>query len=264
MQPSTVNRTELGAQEWRDALFLWYALDPPDLSKYCDGCNAKFIICHTLDCKRGGLVTARHNELRDEVSDLAGKAFTLSHVRADPLIFAGCAVKRLKAKTAGASGSTDQDGAPPPEATEQKGDILIRDLWQNRTDSIHDMRVVNTDAKSHSTKPPEKCLQEAERGKKRMYLEACLQQRRHFSHFVASVDGLMGVEATATLKRLASRMATKWRQPYYKTCGYVKIRIAITLVGATHYCIRVSRVPTHRISVQRPQREDGTGMNFFI
>ena len=58
-------------------------------------------------------------------------------------------------------------------------------------------------------KDPEKCLQEAERGKKWMYLEACLQQRRHFSHFVASVDGLLGVEATSTLKRLANRLATK-------------------------------------------------------
>ena len=45
-----------------------------------------------------------------------------------------------------------------------------------------------------------------------MYLEACLQQRRHFSPFVALVDGLLGVKATATMKSLASRLATKWKQ----------------------------------------------------
>ena len=45
-----------------------------------------------------------------------------------------------------------------------------------------------------------------------MYLEACLQKRRHFSPFVTSVDRLLGVEATATLKMLASRLATKWKQ----------------------------------------------------
>ena len=60
---------------------------------------------------------------------LAGKAFTFSNVRNNPLIFAGCTVKRPKAKPAGTSGSTDQDGAPPPEAMEQNGDLLIRDLW---------------------------------------------------------------------------------------------------------------------------------------
>ena len=46
-----------------------------------------------------------------------------------------------------------------------------------------------------------------------MYLEACLQQRKHLSPFIASVDGLMGLEVTSTLKRLASRLATKWKQP---------------------------------------------------
>ena len=60
---------------------------------------------------------------------------------------------------------------------EQKGDLLIRELWNNNTDSVHGMRVVNIDAKSHSATTPEKCLQEAERVKKKMYLEACIQQR---------------------------------------------------------------------------------------
>ena len=96
-----------------------------------------------------------------------------------------------------------------------------------------------------------------------MYPGDCLQQRRHLSPFVASVDQLLGVEATAILKRIASRLATKWRQPYSKTCGYVKSRVAITLVRATHRCLRGSRVPEHRISVQRPQWEDGVGVNLF-
>ena len=96
-----------------------------------------------------------------------------------------------------------------------------------------------------------------------MYLEACLQQRQHFSPLAALVHGLLGVEATATLKNIASRLATKWRQPYSKTCGYVKSRVAITLVCATHRCLRGSRVPAHRISMQRSQWEDGAGLNLF-
>ena len=71
------------------------------------------------------------------------------------------------------------------------------------------MLVVNTDAKSHTAKTTEKCLQEAKRRKMRMYLEDCLQKRRHLSPFFASVNGLLGVEATATLKSLASRLTTK-------------------------------------------------------
>ena len=100
VQRSTVNGTELGAQEWRDALFLWYGLEPPDLPTHCDGCQAKLSISHTLDCKKGGLVMACHNELRDRIADLAGKAFTPSHVRDDPLIYSGCYLKRTNADPA--------------------------------------------------------------------------------------------------------------------------------------------------------------------
>ena len=62
------------------------------------------------------------------------------------------------------------------------------------------MRVVNTDALTHRTKDPVRFLHKAERGGKRIYLEACLQKRRYFSPFVALVDGLLGVEAVETLK----------------------------------------------------------------
>ena len=151
----------------------------------------------------------RHNKLWYRVADLVGTAFTPSHVRYNPLIFVGLDVKRPNDKPDGTIGSTEQDGAPPPEAIEQKGDLLIRELWNNVTNSVHDMHVVNTDAKTHMVKTPEKCLQEAERGEMWVYMEACLQQRRHFSPFVASVDGFLGVEVTVTLKRLASRLATK-------------------------------------------------------
>ena len=108
---------------------------------------------------------ARHNELRDRVADLAGKPFTPSHVRNDPLIYSSRAVKRTKATPAGAGGNTNHAVVQPPEVTEKKGNLFIRDLWQQGTDSVHDMRVVNTDTPTHRTKDPERCLHAAERGK---------------------------------------------------------------------------------------------------
>ena len=151
-----------GAQEFQHALFLRYVLYPPDLPKLCDGCNTAFSICHDLDCKKGVLVTARYNELRDRVTDLADKAFTQTHVSDDPFIFAGRAVQRTKVQPAR---STQPPPKKKPEAMEQKGNLLICDLWKNGTDSVHNMRVVNTEAKYNLTKTPEKCLQEIERVK---------------------------------------------------------------------------------------------------
>ena len=128
---STVNGTELGDQEWRDAFFLRYGLESPDLPSHCDGCNAKFTISNALDYKNDGLVMARHNELRYELADLPGTAFTPAHVHDDSLIYSVCAMSRTKAKPASSELTTPPDATTAaPEVMEEKGDLLIRDLCQ--------------------------------------------------------------------------------------------------------------------------------------
>ena len=95
---------------------------------------------------------------------------------------------------------------------ELKGGLLIRELWTQRTDSIHNMHVVNTDETSYQFKNPEKCLKTVEKEKKKKYLDAFLKYCRHFTPFVASVYGLLGFEAEATLKHIAIRLATKRKE----------------------------------------------------
>ena len=136
-----------GAQEWRDPLFLSYGIDPPKLPDNCDGCGAAFSICRSLKCKKVGLITARHNELRDGVADLASEAFTPTHARGDPKMFTGRAVRGEKDKA-------KVEGEPPKYEGNMKGDILIRDLKIQGTDSIPDMRIVNNDTISHGSPNP--------------------------------------------------------------------------------------------------------------
>ena len=87
--------------------------NPPAPPHYCDYCNTIYLFCHTLDCKRSGLVTALHNNLCYEVADMAGKDFNSSHVRDDPLNFTGCAVKRTKENPARTTGTTALEKSPP-------------------------------------------------------------------------------------------------------------------------------------------------------
>ena len=96
--PSTVNGPELGAQDWRESPILHYGIDQTNLPSHCDGCGAEFTICHDLDCKKDGLITTNHNELRNGVADLAGKAFNPAHVRGNPKICTGRAVRGREAK----------------------------------------------------------------------------------------------------------------------------------------------------------------------
>ena len=109
------------------------------------------------------------------------------------------------------------------------------------------MHVMNTGALSQQNKSPENCPLTEEKEKKREYLEACLQQHCHFSPFVISVHGLLVVEAGVTLKQISRTITTKWKHPYSRVCGYVKGRMAITLVRATHCYIQGSQVPTSKI-----------------
>ena len=134
-----------------------------------------------------------------------------------------------------------------------KGYLLIRDLWTQGTDIIHNVCVMNTDAVSNKSKTPEKCLETAEPEKSRKCLNACLNERRHFTSFVALVDVIFGVEAEAMLKRISSLLAQKWKGPYSRTYGYVKS------ILANHSCTVQpplhpgARFPASFISVPRPR-----------
>ena len=82
------------------------------------------------------------------------------------------------------------------------------------------MRVMNTDAPTHQRKDPEKCLHEAKRGKKKMYLEACLHKGCNFSPFVASVDGLLGVGgASVFMTRMLLTLSVPCRQKSRIRCS---------------------------------------------
>ena len=127
------------------------------------------------------------------------------------------------------------------------------------TDCIVDVRLCNTDAKSYQKRDPEKVLLSIEKIKKKKYSSSCLAQCRHFSPFILSVDGLLGHEADCFLKRIASRLSRKWRQPYSVTCNHVRLRVNIAAIRATHLCLRGSRIPPSRIS-KRPAWEDSAGL----
>jgi hypothetical protein len=90
ISPSTVNGTELKAQEFRDAPLVLYDKMPPlHRPTHCDGCYKPFDLCHVLECKKGGLVICRHNKIKDELVALAAKAFTPSAVCDEPRIQPG-------------------------------------------------------------------------------------------------------------------------------------------------------------------------------
>ena len=75
---------DLSAQEFRDGLALRYRKPLLSLPSVCDGCGAPFSVDHALDCRFGGVVTCRHNEVRDAFGDLASLVW--SPVVKEPIV----------------------------------------------------------------------------------------------------------------------------------------------------------------------------------
>jgi hypothetical protein len=257
--PSRVNGTELSALEFRDALHMRYGRTPGNLPCVCDGCKAKFTLQHALECKKGGLVTMRHDELNGEVKEWCCKALTPSAVRVEPLI-------QLDSSTSTGSKAptTPSDNPPASPDTDysdhdgKRGDLLVRGLFQRGMDCIIDVRVTDLDAKSYRNQDPAKVLANQEKQKKSKYLQECLQQRRAFVPFVVSTDGMLGYEANNLLRQVSRKLANKWRLPYSKVCSIVRTRVGIAIVRATHLCLRGSRQPASQIS-RKLLWEDGAG-----
>ena len=174
-------------------------------------------------------------------------AFKQSAIRAEPQIQTSSSTNALP-------------DSPDTVDTSDRGDVLCRGLWSNGQDAILDIRVTDTDQASYVKRDPEKVLQSHE--KKKKYLRPCQHQRRSFTPFVMSVDGLLGQEAKNVLKQLSRRLAVKWQKPYSRVMGIVNSRISIAGVRASHRCIRGSRTPVKLMSRQI-QWEDGAGTSLY-
>ena len=242
--PSTDFGTALSALEFRDALRLRFGLTPLDLPQMCDGCpNSRFTVGHALQCKRGGLIRARHEDVAAEWSSLCAQALTPSAVADEPTI-------------------PTVNNANSPARTALRGDVSAHGFWSRGTTTVFDICVTDTDAHSHRNRDPLSILRRQEKEKKDKYNEACLEAHQHFTLLVYLVDGLEGSEAEAARKRLASRLAAKWNRQYSQVCSVVRSRLSFTLIRATNRCLRGSRTPN-----RQPQSLDWlqrSGMRLYM
>ncbi len=165
VHPSDLHGTVLSPLEIRDAWHIRWGMEPPDLPESCDGCNADFTVRHALSCKKGGLPILRHNEIRDELADFAEKAFCASAIRSEPKIHLCCDNEEKKANQSENEPAVKKNLCK--QNGEERGDLLIRNLWNNGTDCIIDVRCTDTDAKSYKAKDPMEVLALQERERRR-------------------------------------------------------------------------------------------------
>ena len=75
-----------------------------------------------------------------------------------------------------------------------------------------DIRIVKFDADSYLRMTPEKAIAKAEKEKKDLYLQACLEHRRTLTAMVYSTYGIPRAEALAAQKRLDVLLSYKLKR----------------------------------------------------
>uniref|UniRef100_A0A1X7SKP0 Reverse transcriptase domain-containing protein n=1 Tax=Amphimedon queenslandica TaxID=400682 RepID=A0A1X7SKP0_AMPQE len=200
----------------------------------CDGCGSPFDLSHALSCRRGGLVTQRHNEVRDAIGDLAALAW--GQVTKEPIVREG-------------------DNNTPALIA----DLAVRGVWTAQTEALFDVRVIDTDAQSYSCQTPPAVLTAAEKEKKRKYSAACEERRALFTPLCVSVDGLMGKECTKFIQRLADRLSLAWHRDYSTTINWIRTRLLFAIIRATILCLRGSRTKWRSVNIS-----DGSPLDFIM
>ena len=207
-----------------------------------------------MSCKYGGLIHGRHDAVIYELMTLLAMAKRERDVRAEPLINPG-SLASLR------SNSDNENGSEDLVLNADRGDIICNGFWghgNKQTPAIVDVRVTDLDAPSNRIRDDEKVLAKQEKDKKNKYLEPCFNQRRSFTPFVVSTDGLLGREAKSFLKQLSLHLVDKWQKPYSVVAGIVRSRMSIAIIRASHECVRGSRISFRDIS-KRIQWMDGSG-----
>jgi hypothetical protein len=246
--PNTLNGSDLSTEEFRDGVRLRLGLQPTALPTRCDGCDERFTIEHAMSCRKGGLILHRHNDLVTTWGQLCGQAYTPSTVSDEPLIH--------PSRDLPVTGSNRT--IPSPEL---RGDLAVYGFWSSGQTAIFDVRITDTDQPSNRKSAPSKVLLRHEKEKKDKYGALCIARRRTFTPLVFSIDGLLGKEATAASKRLATSLASKWKRSYSEVCGYIRSRLSIALVRSSSRCLRAERTPTHRFHI--PMWDSGTGLGLY-
>ena len=215
----------LDKQSFRDAISTRYAIPLHKLPSHCV-CGNPFSVEHALNCKKGGFISSRHNEVRRITADLLKEI--CNDVEEEPLL-QEVTGELFKAKTA----KTEKDA---------RLDIAARGFWMRGQRAFCDVRVFNPLAKCHRSQPLTKIHGVHEKEKKVKYATRVIEiEHGTFTPLVFSCFGGMSRECSYFYKRLSERIAEKRDVSVSEATSYIRTKINFSLIKSLVLCIRGSR-----------------------
>ncbi|CAB0017231.1 unnamed protein product, partial [Nesidiocoris tenuis] len=167
--PLTADNFDLTPTQFRDALSMRYSKPLLGLRGICDGCGMEMDLNRALNCKTGGLVKQGHDQIRDIIAGLARQVYR--GVMVEPIM---------------REGSATEPGL--------LADIRIHGVWDRERASFYDVRVINADAASYSTRDWSSTANEAAKAKHRKYDTAAEDLHGSFIPLITSCEGVLHTE----------------------------------------------------------------------
>ena len=177
--PSEEHGFNLNKSEFRDAVDLRYNRTIKGLPSKCP-CGLKFDLTHALNCKKGGFITIRHNDIRDFEANLLGQV--CNDVEVEPMLQP---VSNEILPTSSA------------KSDEARLDIRARGFWRNGQNAFFDVRVTNPSSESLKNTTINNVLLKNEREKKRKYNSRIMDiEQGTFTPLVFTVFGGQSIECS--------------------------------------------------------------------
>ena len=212
----------LTKNEFRDALALRYNRPFKGLPSKCP-CGNNFDINHALNCKRGGFVIMRHNNIRDFEANLLHKVY--NDVETEP------SLQPLNGEHI--NGLTGD---------ESRHDIRARGVWRSGQNAYFDIRITNPNSNSQVHQPIENILKRHETEKKRQYNSRVMNiEHGTFTPLIFALNGGVGKECSMFHKHIAERIATKSGDRYESVLTWMRCKLSFLVLRGALLCIRGSR-----------------------
>ena len=147
--PLREQQLDLNKEEFRDALRIRYNMRLEDLPSKCV-CGENFDLDHALICKKGGFISARHNNLRDFFTSLIDKVCV--DVEAEPSLIP------LENEHLTLRSANVQDDA--------RLDMKARGFWRSGQTAFFDIRVTHVNSLSNKNRNTTQTFRSHENAKK--------------------------------------------------------------------------------------------------
>ena len=215
----------LSKQIFWDTIHLRYGLPLKRLPLKC-ACSKNFSVEHALNCKKGGYVHIRHNEIRDLTAEMLDEV--CRDVQVEPLL-TPLSGETFKYKTA----ITDDHA---------RTDVAARDVWIKGSRAHADVKVFNPLAQVYQNQTLKAAHKSNENGKKRAYNER-VQNVEHgtFTPLVFTCFGGMSVECTKFYNRISDMIAEKRNISGSLARNWVRTKLCFSLLKTTNLCLRGSK-----------------------